>query len=59
LQQTRPQDAQLPAHVTWLLEHRTGHRWAPDKATGPAALALCRWFAMVKQRRKDWWLSYL
>ena len=20
---------------------------------------LCRWFAMVKQRRKDWWLSYL
>ena len=22
-----------------------GHRWSPDKATGPAALALCRWFA--------------
>jgi uncharacterized membrane protein len=20
---------------------------------------LCRWFAMVKQRRRDWWLSYL
>jgi uncharacterized membrane protein len=20
---------------------------------------LCRWFAMVKQRRNDWWLSYL
>jgi len=20
---------------------------------------LCRWFAGVKQRRKDWWLSYL
>jgi len=20
---------------------------------------LCRWFAAVKQRRRDWWLSYL
>jgi hypothetical protein len=20
---------------------------------------LCRWFAAVKQRRTDWWLSYL
>jgi hypothetical protein len=20
---------------------------------------LCRWFAAVKRRRKDWWLSYL
>jgi hypothetical protein len=20
---------------------------------------LCRWFAGVKQRRRDWWLSYL
>jgi len=19
----------------------------------------CRWFAALKQRRKDWWLSYL
>ena len=23
----------------------SGHRWSPDKATGPATLALCRWFA--------------
>jgi len=20
---------------------------------------LCRWFAELKQRRRDWWLSYL
>ena len=20
---------------------------------------LCRWFSSVKQRRRDWWLSYL
>jgi uncharacterized membrane protein len=24
-----------------------------------ALYPLCRWFADVKQRRKDWWLSYL
>ena len=27
------------------MAHRTGHRWSPDKATGPAMLAVCRWFA--------------
>ena len=40
--QVRPRLKEL---VDWLLAHRTGHRWAPEKATGPAALALCRWFA--------------
>ncbi len=24
-----------------------------------AVYPLCRWFAAVKQRRRDWWLSYL
>ena len=24
-----------------------------------ALYPLCRWFAALKQRRKDWWLSYL
>ena len=24
-----------------------------------ALFPLCRWFADVKQRRGDWWLSYL
>jgi len=29
-------------------------------AMGVALLyPLCRWFAAVKQRRDDWWLSYL
>jgi uncharacterized protein YfaS (alpha-2-macroglobulin family)/tetratricopeptide (TPR) repeat protein len=31
--------------IDWLMAHRTGNRWSPEKATGPAALALCRWFA--------------
>jgi hypothetical protein len=24
-----------------------------------ALYPLCRWYAGVKRRRKDWWLSYL
>ena len=35
-----PQSQQM---VDWLLAHRTQLRWSPDKATGPAALALGRW----------------
>lgn len=34
--------------VDWLLAHRTGHRWSPDKATGPATLALCDWFSKTR-----------
>ncbi len=30
------------------MSHRTGHRWSPDKATGPATLALAGWFGKVK-----------
>ena len=40
-----PADAKLQAQIDWLMAHRTGHRWSPDKATGPAMLAVCRWFA--------------
>ena len=43
--ETAPQSPRAKQQVDWLLAHRTGHRWAPDKATGPATLALCRWFA--------------
>jgi alpha-2-macroglobulin len=45
LEQVAPQSPKTKQQVDWLLAHRTGHRWSPEKATGPAALALCRWFA--------------
>jgi tetratricopeptide (TPR) repeat protein len=45
LQEVSPKSPKLKELVDWLLAHRIGHRWAPDKATGPAALALTRWFA--------------
>ena len=44
-QAVSPQSPKAKELVDWLLAHRVGHRWSPDKATGPATLALCHWFA--------------
>ena len=44
-QAVSPQSAKAKEQVDWLLAHRVGHRWSPDKATGPATLALAQWFA--------------
>ncbi len=44
LQAVAPQSPQVKELVDWLLAHRTCHRWLPDRATGPATLALCQWF---------------
>jgi tetratricopeptide (TPR) repeat protein len=48
LDKTAPASPQLKEQVDWLLAHRTGHRWSPDKATGPAALVLGSWFARTR-----------
>jgi len=48
LQAVAPQDAKVKPLVDWLLGHRTGHRWMPDKATGPAALAAAKYFARTR-----------
>jgi hypothetical protein len=45
LQEVTPKAPKAKELIDWLLANRTGHRFSPDKATGPAALALCRWFA--------------
>ena len=45
LQRVAPNSPQAKETIDWLLAHRSGPRWAPDKATGPAAVALCTWFA--------------
>ncbi|NUQ64841.1 MAG: tetratricopeptide repeat protein [Pirellulales bacterium] len=45
IQAVNPQSPKSKELIDWLMAHRTGHRWSPDKATGPAALALCHWFA--------------
>ena len=48
LEKTVPRDNRLREQIDWLMAHRTGYRWSPDKATGPAMLALCRWFAETR-----------
>ncbi len=41
----------------WLLAHRTGHRWVPDKATGPATLALARHYATQSTSAAEYQLT--
>ncbi len=48
LEQVLADSPKLKLQVDWLMTHRTGHRWSPDKATGPATLALARWFAKTQ-----------
>ena len=48
IQKVTPQAPKAKELVDWLLAHRVGHRWAPDKATGPATLALAEWFAQSR-----------
>ena len=45
LERVEPLSQRTRETIDWLIAHRTGYRWAPDKATGPAALALCQWSA--------------
>jgi len=40
----RPEEPKTAELIDWLLAHRMGARWSPERATGPAMLALCRWF---------------
>jgi uncharacterized protein YfaS (alpha-2-macroglobulin family)/tetratricopeptide (TPR) repeat protein len=48
LNRTTPASPQLKAQVDWLLAHRTGNRWSPEKATGPAMLVLGDWYARTR-----------
>ena len=48
LEKLRSADGKLKTQVDWLMEHRSGERWMPEKATGPAMLTLCGWFARTQ-----------
>jgi uncharacterized protein YfaS (alpha-2-macroglobulin family)/TolA-binding protein len=47
LRKVAPSSPKLEQQVDWLIGHRTGHRWSPEKATGPAMLALCGWYGQA------------
>ena len=44
-EQVGPKSPKTKGLIDGLLARRSGYRWTPDKATGPAMLALCQWFA--------------
>ncbi len=48
LEAASPESAKTKEQIDWLMANRTGHRWAPEKATGPAALAVAKWFAKTR-----------
>ncbi len=45
--------------VDWLMAHRTGHRWSPDKATGPATLAAAKWYSGSRFEGEKYQLTVL
>ena len=51
------QEAKL--QVQWLLSRRTGHRWSPDKTTGPATMALARHAARDRSDSEAYQLNVL
>jgi uncharacterized protein YfaS (alpha-2-macroglobulin family)/TolA-binding protein len=58
-QAVAPEAPKTKELVDWLLAHRTGLRWSPDKATGPATLALCQWFAASRFEGQRYQLAIL
>ena len=48
LQQAAAGSPKAKQSIDWLMAHRVGYRWSPDKATGPATLALCQWAAVTR-----------
>ncbi|UUO05786.1 tetratricopeptide repeat protein [Blastopirellula sp. J2-11] len=47
-----PQQEELRKEVEWLMQHRCGSRWTPEKAVGPIMLAVCGYNA-TKQLAAD------
>jgi len=56
-QKVKPTAPAVKELADWLLAHRTGHRWSPDKATGPAALALGRYFGKSRYEAQKYELT--
>ena len=48
LEKVSPDATKTKELVDWLMAHRHAHRWSPDKATGPATLALADWYGRAR-----------
>ena len=59
LQAVNPQATKVKSLVDRLLKDRQGVRWTPDKATGPATLAVCQWLSTTKVENQRFALKVL
>ena len=57
VQKVSPGAPEAKKLVDWLMAHRTGHRWSPEKSTGPAMLAVCQWFSTNRFKGEHYKLS--
>ena len=57
LAETAPADPKLAELADTLLANRTGSRWYPEKANGPAIAALAQWFGRTKFANEKYRLS--
>lgn len=48
LERVQPASPRIKPLVDWLLAHRAGNRWSPERATGPATTALAQWFGKTR-----------
>lgn len=55
--QMNPLDPRLRSQIDWLMSQRSGNRWNPDRATGPAMRAACLWYAKAAFESKPYELA--
>ncbi|GAA4434356.1 tetratricopeptide repeat protein [Bremerella cremea] len=56
---TEPKSPELARVAQEVLQSRQGHRWDPDKATGPAMLAICGWTSGQALAAEEYQLAIL
>ncbi|MHC2069702.1 tetratricopeptide repeat protein [Bremerella sp. T1] len=56
---TQPKSPEMTKVATQVLKARQGHRWHPDKATGPAMMAVCGWTAGKAMAADEYKLTIL
>ena len=57
LEELYPEDKSTEQAADWLLAARRGFRWNPEKANGPAVMALAEWFSRAKFESEKYTLT--
>ncbi|WDI39828.1 DUF6340 family protein [Bremerella sp. P1] len=56
---TQPKSPEMTKVAKDVLQARSGHRWHPDKATGPAMMAICGWTSGQELPAEEYQLAIL